>query len=137
MNTVKLFGIFLGFICATQNVVVADTLQMENELQKIESEIKRLETEYENKTTDLAACQKKAQNLKTAGITTLAVTGAGVVANVALYKKYSANKSGSGGIGGGSFGVVNKSQEQKDADSCAEGCEIDKEWAVSTAGCDC
>jgi hypothetical protein len=61
------------------------------QLQKIEDEIRKLEIEKTNETQKLEECAKKTKGFKIAGITTLALTGVGVAANVALAvqnKKY-------------------------------------------------
>ena len=83
------FGVFPAF--------AATRVQLQSELAALDSEIASLEAEYEKKTSLLQTCEKKSNNLKTAGIVTLAGTGVGVAGNIALHKKYTDSGSGSGG----------------------------------------
>ena len=108
------FAVFcLIGMCVTPGLG-ATRIQLQNELSRLDSEIAQLEAEHEKKTSLLQTCQKSNQNLKTAGIATLAGTGLGVAGNVALHKKYT---EGSGIGGGGTFKDY-QTQGQVDAYAC-------------------
>ena len=94
------FGVFPAF--------AATRVQLQSELAALDSEIASLEAEYEKKTSLLQTCEKKSDNLKTAGIITLAGTGVGVAGNIALHKKYTDGGSGSGGASGNDLNVKPK-----------------------------
>ncbi len=95
------FGVFPAF--------AATRVQLQSELAALDSEIASLEAEYEKKTSLLQTCEKKSNNLKTAGIVTLAGTGVGVAGNIALHKKY----TDGGGSGGGVSSTINAEQASR------------------------
>ena len=101
------FGVFPA--CAATRV------QLQSELAALDSEIASLEAEYEKKTSLLQTCEKKSNNLKTAGIVTLAGTGLGVAGNVALHKKYT--EGGGSGGGGMNIRVATKDETIRSADA--------------------
>lgn len=88
------FVIFTVLFCSF-GAFALDARQIQNQLQQLENEISQLEAKYNKKSAELQACEKSSQNFKIAGIATLAGTGAGVMGNIALRKKYAEK----GGIG--------------------------------------
>ena len=118
----KLITIFTVLFCSFQ-AFASDTRQIQNQLQQLENEISQLEAKYNKKSAELEACEKSSQNFKVAGIATLAGTGAGVMGNIALRKKY-AEKASSTKKSSLSLKEDNSSPEQKDNDSCLDCPEI-------------
>lgn len=104
------FGMFPAF--------AATRVQLQSELAALDSEIASLEAEYEKKTSLLQTCEKKSNNLKTAGIVTLAGTGVGVAGNIALHKKYT-DGGGSGGGGASGSGLNIKPPSDRCTSACA------------------
>lgn len=96
-----LIAIFSMSCFTLLNNAMADTRALQNQLQQLENEIAQLESQYNKKTAELQQCQKSGQNFKVAGIATLAGTGAGVIGNIALHKKY-AEKNGKNSSSGSS-----------------------------------
>lgn len=89
------FVIFTVLFCSF-GAFALDARQIQNQLQQLENEISQLEAKYNKKSAELQACEKSSQNFKIAGIATLAGTGAGVMGNIALRKKYAEKNGGSG-----------------------------------------
>ena len=116
------FAIFTVLFCSV-GAFALDVRQIQNQLQQLENEISQLEAKYNKKSAELAACEKSSQNFKVAGIATLAGTGAGVMGNIALHKKYAEKKS-STKKSTLTLKADNSPQEKKDADSCADFPEI-------------
>lgn len=118
------FGVFPAF--------AATRVQLQSELAALDSEIASLEAEYEKKTSLLQTCEKKSNNLKTAGIVTLAGTGVGVAGNIALHKKYT--DGGSGGGGGASGSGLNI---KPNPGICEAACASNMSAKIAKYNCNC
>lgn len=90
------------------------------QLDMLNAQIATLEKEHTEKYTALKKCEKETKNFKIAGITTLAATGVGVYANVALHKKLSELKNS----GGGGAQTIQRTQAEQQAQD-DELCQID------------
>lgn len=112
----------------------ATRVQLQNELSRLDSEIAQLEAEHEKKTSLLQTCEKKSNNLKTAGIVTLAGTGVGVAGNIALHKKY-IDGGGSGGGGGGASG--SGLNIKPNPSICETACANNMSDKITKHNCDC
>ena len=94
----------------------------------IDIQIHELQQRRDALQAELDACEENTRKFKIAGVATLGATGVGVVGNIALHneiKKIEQSKNGGGYSGGGSAGggapkADNRSDEQKDKDSCQE-----------------
>ena len=109
----------------------ATRVQLQSELAALDSEIAQLEAEHEKKTSLLQACEKKSDNLKTAGIVTLAGTGVGVAGNIALHKKYTEGGSGSGGASGSGLNIKPKPS------ICETACANNMSDEITKYNCNC
>lgn len=89
-------------------------------LDMLNSQIAMLEQQRTEKYAELKKCESETKNFKIAGISTLAATGVGIYANVALHKKLS---NLSNGTSGGSVTVVRSKSDEQRQD--AELCKID------------
>ena len=89
-------------------------VEMQNQM--LDSQIDKLTRERDEKKLDLQKCREQLQGYKIAGTTTLVATGVGLYANIKLnekIKKMAVNEASSG------MPTDNRSQEQKNCDSCA------------------
>ena len=100
-------------------------------LQMLDSEIERLTKIRDEKYADLKQCEKTTKGFKIAGITTLVATGVGVYADIKLSQKLNGKSSSSGG---NARVVDNRSQEEKNDDSCGVLCDA---GIGESAGCSC
>lgn len=109
------FVIFTVLFCSF-GAFALDARQIQNQLQQLENEISQLEAKYNKKSAELQACEKSSQNFKIAGIATLAGTGAGVMGNIALRKKYAekTNKKSGGTL------TQYSNQEQVNSAACEQ-----------------
>ena len=90
-------------------------------IQMLDAQIEKLESERATKLADLQKCEKETKGFKIAGLSTLALTGVGIYANVKLNEKI-ANISGSNAYMGGNDSNMrdNRSQIDKDCSSVKE-----------------
>ncbi len=86
-------------------------------LDMLNSQIATLEQQRTEKYAELKKCEKDTKGFKIAGISTLAATGVGIYANIALHKKLSDLK------GSGVQNITRTATEQQAQDN--ELCEID------------
>jgi len=90
------------------------------QIQMLEMKIANQEKELSDKQTVLEDCRKKTKGWKIAGISTLAATGIGVAANIALKSKL----DGMGSKGGGGENMDTRPQSEKNTESCSLLCEV-------------
>lgn len=122
--------IYLSFLVCV-GVAQAQDVALDGRYQMLNAEIERLTKQRDEKYAALQECEKNTQGFKIAGITTLVATGVGVYANVKLSQKLNGDDFGGGGA---SARVVdNRSQEEKNDDSCSVLCEV----GAAPAGCSC
>ena len=81
--------------------------------QMLDSRIEKLQAEYDAKYAELQECAKSVKGFKIAGITTLAATGVGIGANIALHNKLKSMQAASSATGT-SIIKDNRPQEDKD-----------------------
>ncbi len=101
------------------------------QMQMLDNEIERLIKQRDEKYEALQDCERKTQGFKIAGIATLAATGVGIYGNIKLSQKLNGAKTG--GAGKSARVVDNRSQEEKNDDSCNVLCEV----GVKLEGCSC
>lgn len=128
------FVIFTVLFCSSQAFAL-DARQIQNQLQQLENEISQLEAKYNKKSAELQACEKSSQNFKVAGIATLAGTGAGVMGNIALHKKYAEKKGGSVSSSSSDPSAVNIKPEK--TDKCTAACANSIEALITKYSCKC
>lgn len=90
-------------------------------LDMLNAQIATLEKQRAEKYAELQQCEKTTKGFKIAGISTLAVTGVGIYANIALHKKLSRLRDD--GVAGGISTVVRTAADAQAQDS--ELCQID------------
>ena len=103
--------------------------------QMLDSEIARLTAQRDEKYTALKQCEKTTNGFKIAGLSTLIATGFGVDGNIKLYQKYH-NGADSKGASGKKLGLDNRSQEDKNDDSCQTFCDLGMP-VDDVPGCSC
>lgn len=104
------------------------------QMQMLDNEIERLTKQRDEKFAALQKCEETTKGFKIAGIATLAATGLGVYGNIKLSQKLQGRGSKKSG-GNQSLGTTNKSQEQKDQDSCESFCLSDPDIAPENCSC--
>lgn len=136
------FVIFTVLFCSF-GAFALDARQIQNQLQKLENEISQLEAKYNKKSAELQACEKSSQNFKIAGIATLAGTGAGVMGNIALRKKYAEKTGAKSGSGSGALTAtqaldanMKKYCARAIGEKKAQMCEFFKKENASCSNCD-
>lgn len=65
----------------------AFAMPQQTQLDMLNAQIATLEKQYAEKYAELKKCENQTKNFKIAGITTLAATGVGIYANIALHEK--------------------------------------------------
>ena len=89
-------------------------------IQMLDAQIEQLEHERAQKLADLQECEKKTKGFKIAGLSTLALTGVGVYANIKLNEKLKKQSSVPSGVSGDSKMVDARPQSDKDCSSAQE-----------------
>lgn len=130
-----IFVIFTVLFCSF-GAFALDARQIQNQLQQLENEISQLEAKYNKKSAELQACEKSSQNFKIAGIATLAGTGAGVMGNIALRKKY-AEKNGGGTLSSSSSDPSAVNIKPEKTDKCTAACANSMEVLITKYSCKC
>jgi len=90
-------------------------------LDMLNAQIVMLEKQHAEKYAELKKCEKETKNFKIAGISTLAATGVGIYANIALHKKLSSLRDNASVVS--AQNIVRSETEQQAQDN--ELCEVD------------
>lgn len=90
------------------------------QLDRLNAQIEILERQRTEKYDELKQCEKTTKGFKIAAISTLAATGVGIYANIALHKKLSKLRND---VAGG--GKLTQSINISNADECKNMCEDD------------
>ena len=129
----KLFLCFCVFAFMSRDLMAATDIR----IQMLDAQIENLEHERETKLAELQQCEKQTKGFKIAGLSTLALTGVGIYANVKLHEELKKASSGSAGGGNRKGNITDKrSEEQKISDECKMFCKEIPEDAV-VMGCRC
>ncbi|MCM1294660.1 MAG: hypothetical protein NC311_03805 [Muribaculaceae bacterium] len=88
-------------------------------LDMLNAQIATLEKQYAEKYAELKQCEKTTKGFKIAGISTLAATGVGIYANIALHEKLKKLRN----AGSGNAAIVRTASEEQAQDK--ELCQID------------
>lgn len=99
----------------------AFAISQQAQLDMLNAQIATLEKQYTEKYDALKKCESNTKNFKIAGISTLAATGVGIYANIALHQKLS--KLRDNASGGVAQNIARTATEQQAQDN--ELCEID------------
>lgn len=91
------------------------------QLDMLNAQIATLEKQHAEKYAELKKCEQTTKGFKIAGISTLAATGVGIYANIALHQKLSSLRNSQSG--GGAQTIARTATEQQAQDN--ELCEID------------
>ena len=116
----KFFLCFCLFVFVSRDVAATTDIR----IQMLDAQIEKLEHERAKKLADLQECEKQTKGFKIAGLSTLALTGIGVYANIKLSEAL--KKAGNGAFGGrnNSNMTDNRSQSDKDCSSIKELLEL-------------
>ena len=112
----KLIVAFCLIVSVSQAVVAETDIR----IQMLDAQIEKLERERADKLATLQQCEKQSKNFKIAGLSTLALTGVGVYANIKLNDKLNKQNSRGGGPRGSSTMVDARPQSDKDCSSIQE-----------------
>ncbi|MBO4672484.1 MAG: hypothetical protein J5608_02410 [Alphaproteobacteria bacterium] len=93
-------------------------------VQMLDAQIEQLTRERDEKYAALQKCEQTTKGFKIAGLATLVATGFGVYGNVKLAQKLNDDSSSSSSGSGGARLVDNRSQAEKDNDSCQVLCDV-------------
>ena len=116
----KLIVAFCLIVSVSQAVLAETDIR----IQMLDAQIEKLEQERAQKLSDLQQCEKQSKNFKIAGLSTLALTGVGVYANVKLNEKLKKQGSKYHGASGNSNMVDTRPQSDKDCSSIKELLEL-------------
>ena len=118
----KFFLCFCLFVFMSRDVVAATDMR----IQMLDAQIENLEHERAKKLAELQECEKQTKGFKIAGLSTLALTGVGVYANVKLSEalKKAGNSTSAPSGRNNSNMTDNRSQNDKDCSSTKELLEL-------------
>ena len=102
--------VFCSFVFVPHVLLAATDVR----IQILDAQIEQLERERATKLDELQQCEKQTKGFKIAGLSTLALTGIGIYANVKLSEKL--KKAGSGAPGGALGGDMVDARSQNDKD---------------------
>ena len=111
----KLIVVFCSLVFVSQVFAAADI-----RIQMLDAQIEQLEHERAQKLADLQDCEKKTKGFKIAGLSTLALTGVGVYADIKLSEKLKKQSKGLSGQGNNSNMLDTRSQSDKDCAGAKE-----------------
>ena len=109
----RLFLCFCLFVFVSHDALSVTDMR----IQMLDAQIANLECERAKKLTELQECEKQAKGFKIAGLSSFALTGVGIYANVKLNDALKKANSKDPGGGGNSKMVDHRSQEDKNCDS--------------------